>query len=40
VLALMTSYASTRRLIPGSRIVGYVAMAPFVVPGIVLAIGF
>src|SRR5207245_4246433 len=40
VLALTTSYASTRGLIPGARAVGFVAMAPFVVPGIVLAIGF
>jgi len=40
VLALLTAYASARRLIPGSNIIGFVAMAPFVVPGIVLAIGF
>jgi iron(III) transport system permease protein len=39
-LALLTAYASTRRLIPGARVMGFVAMAPFVVPGIVLAIGF
>jgi iron(III) transport system permease protein len=39
-LALITAYASTRRLIPGARVIGFVAMAPFVVPGIVLAIGF
>lgn len=40
VLALLAAYASTRRLIPGARLVGFIAMAPFVVPGIVLAIGF
>jgi iron(III) transport system permease protein len=40
ILALFTAYASTRRLIPGARVMGFVAMAPFVVPGIVLAIGF
>ncbi len=40
VLALFTAYASGRRLLPGARLLGYIAMAPFVVPGIVLAIGF
>jgi iron(III) transport system permease protein len=40
VLAVITSYASIRRLVPGARILSFLAMAPFVVPGIVLAIGF
>jgi iron(III) transport system permease protein len=40
VLAAVTAYVATRRLLPGARLLGYVAMAPFVVPGIVLAIGF
>lgn len=40
VLAVLTAYIAGRRLLPGARILGYVAMAPFVVPGIVLAIGF
>jgi iron(III) transport system permease protein len=40
VLALFTSYVAHRRLLPGARILSFVAMAPFVVPGIVLAIGF
>ena len=40
VLAVVTAYIAGRRLLPGARILGYVAMAPFVVPGIVLAIGF
>jgi iron(III) transport system permease protein len=39
-LAVFTAYVVSRRLLPGARILGYVAMAPFVVPGIVLAIGF
>jgi iron(III) transport system permease protein len=40
LLAVITAYAATRRLIPGARILSFLAMAPFVVPGIVLAIGF
>jgi iron(III) transport system permease protein len=40
VLALFTAYVAGRRLLPGSRLLGYIATAPFVVPGIVLAIGF
>jgi iron(III) transport system permease protein len=40
VLALIGAYVSTRRLLPGARFIGLIAMAPFVVPGIVMAIGF
>lgn len=40
ILALITSYASSRGLVPGARQLSFVAMAPFAVPGIVLAIGF
>ena len=40
VLATFTAYAGARRLIPGARTLSFIAMAPFVVPGIVLAIGF
>jgi iron(III) transport system permease protein len=40
VLAALTAYVAVRRLVPGARILSFVAMAPFVVPGIVLAIGF
>ena len=40
VLAVIAAYASTRNLLPGARLLGFIAMAPFVVPGIVLAIGF
>jgi iron(III) transport system permease protein len=40
VLAVFTAYVAHRRLIPGARVLAFVAVAPFVVPGIVLAIGF
>jgi iron(III) transport system permease protein len=40
LLALISAYVSTRRLLPGARLLSFVAMAPFVVPGIVMAIGF
>lgn len=40
LLAVVTAYTSSRRLLPGASALSYVAMAPFVVPGIVLAIGF
>jgi iron(III) transport system permease protein len=40
VLAIAIAYIASRRLLPGARILGFVAMAPFVVPGIVLAVGF
>jgi len=40
ILAIFTAYVAQRRLIPGARVLAFVAMAPFVVPGIVLAIGF
>ncbi len=40
VLAFVTAYVAGRRLLPGARILAFAAMAPFVVPGIVLAIGF
>ena len=39
-LALAIAYIVARRLVPGGRVLTYVAMAPFVIPGIVLAIGF
>jgi iron(III) transport system permease protein len=40
VLAVFTAYVSHRRLLPGARILSFIAVAPFVVPGIILAIGF
>jgi len=40
VLATVVAYLTVRRLVPCSSVLGFVAMAPFVVPGIVLAIGF
>ncbi|HEV8474768.1 MAG TPA: iron ABC transporter permease [Methylomirabilota bacterium] len=39
-LALAIAYVAHRRLVPLSSALTYVAMAPFVIPGIVLAIGF
>src|SRR5262249_33726346 len=39
-LALAIAYVVARRLVPWGRGLTYVAMAPFVIPGIVLAIGF
>jgi iron(III) transport system permease protein len=40
VLAAFCSYVASRELLPGARLLGFIAKAPFVVPGIVLAIGF
>jgi len=40
VLATLIAYLVVRALVPLGRVLGFVAMAPFVVPGIVLAIGF
>lgn len=40
LVATLVAYGRARRLLPGSAIFGFVALAPFVVPGIVLAIGF
>ncbi len=40
VLAFATAYTAARRLLPGARMLSFIAMMPFVVPGIVLAIGF
>lgn len=40
LLALVTAYAAGRRLLPAARVLAFAAMAPFVVPGIILAIGF
>jgi iron(III) transport system permease protein len=40
VLATVIAYMASRRLARGTQVLGFIAMAPFVVPGIVLAIGF
>jgi iron(III) transport system permease protein len=40
VLALGIAYIVSRRLVPFGQALTFLAMAPFVVPGIVLAIGF
>jgi iron(III) transport system permease protein len=39
ILALLIAYMGNRKLFPGAQALGVVAMTPFVVPGIVLAIG-
>jgi iron(III) transport system permease protein len=39
VIAFLIAYTANRRLFPGAGALGIVCMAPFVVPGIVLAIG-
>jgi len=38
-LALIVSYATTRRLVVGHRILGFLATAPVAIPGIVLGVG-
>jgi iron(III) transport system permease protein len=40
VLALAIAYVVSRRLVPWSNLLAFLCMAPFVIPGIVLAIGF
>jgi iron(III) transport system permease protein len=40
LVATLVAYLVVRRLVPFAPMLGFVAMAPFVVPGIVLAIGF
>ena len=39
VVATLIAYGRARRLLPGSAVLGFIALAPFVVPGVVLAIG-
>ena len=39
-LALAIAYIVSRQLLPFAKALGFLAMAPFVIPGIVLAIGF
>jgi iron(III) transport system permease protein len=39
-VASLAAYIRARRLIPGSAGLGFLAMAPFAVPGIMLGIGF
>jgi iron(III) transport system permease protein len=39
-LAFLAAYMVNRRLVAWSPVVGYLSMAPYVIPGIVLAIGF
>jgi iron(III) transport system permease protein len=40
VLGLSIAYIHSRRLLPGSQFLSFLCLAPFVVPGIVLAIAF
>jgi iron(III) transport system permease protein len=40
LLALLIAYIVNRRLVPFGDALAFVAMAPFVIPGIVMAIGF
>jgi len=40
LLALLIAYIVNRRLVPFGDALGFLAMAPFVIPGIVMAIGF
>jgi len=40
VLALLTAYVVQRKLLRFAEALGFLAMAPFVIPGIVMAIGF
>src|SRR5215218_10440344 len=39
ILALVVAYVTTRRVITGSRVLGFLATAPVAVPGIVLGVG-
>ena len=39
VIAFLVAFTAQRKLFPGANVLGFVCMAPFVVPGIVLAIG-
>jgi iron(III) transport system permease protein len=39
ILALVIAYVTTRRVITGSRVLGFLATAPVAVPGIVLGVG-
>jgi iron(III) transport system permease protein len=40
VLTLSIAYIVSRNLLPGANVLGFLCMAPIVVPGIVLAVGF
>jgi iron(III) transport system permease protein len=40
LIALLVAYIVNRKLVPFGEALGFLAMAPFVIPGIVMAIGF
>jgi iron(III) transport system permease protein len=39
VLALVVAFLTTRKLVPGARLLGFLATAPAAIPGIVLGVG-
>jgi iron(III) transport system permease protein len=39
-VAVVIAFAVTRKLVPAGGVLAFICMAPFVVPGIILAIGF
>ena len=39
-IAVVVAFAVTRKLVPFGNVLSFICMAPFVVPGIILAIGF
>jgi len=40
LIAVLVAYGAHRRVVPFAGALGYLAMAPFVIPGIIMAIGF
>ena len=40
LITLGIAYIVTRRLVPFAEVLGFLCVAPFVIPGVVLAIGF
>ena len=40
IITLLIAYIVTRRLVPFGEVLGFLCVAPFVIPGVVLAIGF
>ena len=39
VMAALLAYVTNRRLVPGHQVLGFLAVAPVVIPGVVLAVG-
>ncbi|MBV8600305.1 MAG: iron ABC transporter permease, partial [Candidatus Eremiobacteraeota bacterium] len=40
VIAISIAFAVQRKLVPGAQFLGFLTMAPYVIPGLILAIGF